>query len=252
MKKSFIGILAATIILSGCGTSQMAVGDPNAVLVGAAIGSNVGGAIGGLIGDSNGGWRGGYRGSAIGTIIGTIAGAAIANAATAPKKQEEYSYRIERTQPYPPQSGRQPQASAIDHLRIRNIRFIDDSRNHVINSGENCKVIFEIMNEGNKTAYNVVPVVVETTGMKRIYISPSVMIEQITPRNGVKYTANISAGERIKTGNVTIRIAIADEYGDEYDWQEFSFAHTTVEQCLNSSFSKKWNNSNLLSKKKNA
>ena len=203
MKKSFIGILAATIILSGCGTSQMAAGDPNAVLAGAAIGSNVGGAIGGLIGDSNGGWRG----SAIGTIIGTIAGAAIANAATAPKKQEEYSYRIERTQPYPPQSGRQPQASAIDHLRIRNIRFIDDSRNHVINSGENCKVIFEIMNEGNKTAYNVVPVV---------------MIEQITPHNGVKYTANISAGERIKTGNVTIRIAIADEYGDEYDWQEFS------------------------------
>ena len=61
MKKSFIGILAATIILSGCGTSQMAVGDPNAVLAGAAIGSNVGGAIGGLIGDSNGGWRGGYR-----------------------------------------------------------------------------------------------------------------------------------------------------------------------------------------------
>ena len=57
MKKSFIGILAATIILSGCGTSQMAVGDPNAVLAGAAIGSNVGGAIGGLIGDSNGGWR---------------------------------------------------------------------------------------------------------------------------------------------------------------------------------------------------
>ena len=222
MKKSFIGILAATIILSGCGTSQMAAGDPNAVLAGAAIGSNVGGAIGGLIGDSNGGWRGGYRGSAIGTIIGTIAGAAIANAATAPKKQEEYSYRIERTQPYPPQSGRQPQASAINHLRIRNIRFIDDSRNHVINSGENCKVIFEIMNEGNKTAYNVVPVVAETTGMKRIYISPSVMIEQITPRNGVKYTANISAGERIKTGNVTRRIAIADEYGDEYDWQEFS------------------------------
>ena len=50
MKKSFIGILAATIILSGCGTSQMAAGDPNAVLAGAAIGSNVGGAIGGIPG----------------------------------------------------------------------------------------------------------------------------------------------------------------------------------------------------------
>ena len=66
------------------------------------------------------------------------------------------------------------------------------------------------------------PVVAETTGMKRIYISPSVMIEQITPHNGVKYTANISAGERIKTGNVTIRIAIADEYGGRI-WTGRSF-----------------------------
>ena len=70
MKKSFIGILAATIIPQRMRHKcQMAAGDPNAVLAGAAIGSNVGGAIGGLIGDSNGGWRGGYRGSAIGTII---------------------------------------------------------------------------------------------------------------------------------------------------------------------------------------
>lgn len=217
-----IGILALALLCSGCGTSGMASGDPNAVFAGAAIGGNVGGAIGGLIGDSNGGWRGGYRGSAIGTIVGTIAGAAIANAATAPKKQEEYSYRIERTQPYPPQYEARPLPSAIDCLKIRNIRFIDDNRNHVIDSGENCKVIFEIINEGDKTAYNVVPVVAETTGMKRLYISPSVMIEQITPRDGVKYTANINAGERIKTGNVVIRIAVADEYGDEYDWQEFS------------------------------
>lgn len=87
MKKSFIGILAATIILSGCGTSQMAAGDPNAVLAGAAIGSNVGGAIGGLIGDSNGGWRGGYRGSAIGTIIGTIAGAPLPMQPQPPKSR---------------------------------------------------------------------------------------------------------------------------------------------------------------------
>ena len=48
------------------------------------------------------------------------------------------------------------------------------------------------------------------------------MIEQIAPQDGVKYTANVSAGDKIKTGNVNIRIAVADEYGDEYDWQEFS------------------------------
>ena len=215
----FIGILALAMLCSGCSTNRMAAGDPGAVLAGASIGGNVGGAIGGLIGESNRGWRGGYRGSAIGTIVGTTAGAAIANAATAPKQTEEYSYRVERTQPSRPQ----PQySSAIENLRIHNIRFIDANRDHTINSGENCKVIFEIINEGNRTAFNVVPVVAEITGMKRIYISPSVMIEQIKPHEGVKYTASINAGERIKTGEVIIRVAVADENGQEYDWQEFS------------------------------
>lgn len=69
------------------------------------------------------------------------------------------------------------------------------------------------MNEGNQTIYNVVPIVTETTGMKRIYISPPVMVEQIAPHNGVKYTANISAGDRIKTGDITIRVAVADGNG---------------------------------------
>ena len=206
----FIGILALAMLCSGCSTNRMAAGDPGAVLAGASIGGNVGGAIGGLIGESNRGWRGGYRGSAR---------AAIANAATAPKQTEEYSYRVERTQPSRPQ----PQySSAIENLRIHNIRFIDANRDHTINSGENCKVIFEIINEGNRTAFNVVPVVAEITGMKRIYISPSVMIEQIKPHEGVKYTASINAGERIKTGEVIIRVAVADENGQEYDWQEFS------------------------------
>lgn len=221
MKRQIAVLTASLLILSGCGTSRMASGDPGAIFAGAAIGGNVGSAIGGLIGDNHGGWRGGYRGSAIGTIIGTIAGAAIGNAVSAPK-QEEFSYQIERTELYEPQPETYPAPSVFDNLRIRNIRFIDDNRDHIITSGENSKVIFEIMNEGNQTIYNVVPIVTETTGMKRIYISPPVMVEQIAPHNGVKYTANISAGDRIKTGDITIRVAVADGNGQQYDWQEFS------------------------------
>ena len=211
-------------MLGGCASGRM--GNPGAIVGGAAIGGSLGSSIGGLIGDNNHGWRGGYRGSAIGNIVGTIAGAAIGNALTAPKPDpiEEYAYvpEVRQGQSHSRYKPRTQVQQQMAQLKLRKIRFIDDNRNHAIDGGESSKIIFEIMNEGNKTAYNVVPVVVETTGMKRIYISPSVMIEQITPRNGVKYTANISAGERIKTGNVTIRIAIADEYGDEYDWQEFS------------------------------
>lgn len=221
MKKYLIGFLTLALTCNGCGTSRTVSGNPGAIFAGASIGGNVGSAIGGLIGDNNGGWRGGYRGSAIGTIIGTIAGAAIGNAVSTPK-QEEHSYRIEREESYEPPHETHRPPSPFNALKIRNLRFIDDSRDHTINSGENSKVIFEIMNEGKQTVYNVVPMVAETTGMKRIYISPSVMIEQIAPHDGMKYTATISAGERIKTGNVVIRVAVADGNGQQYDWQEFS------------------------------
>lgn len=220
MKKFFIGITIAAMALSSCGTGRTLSGDPNATMAGAAMGSHLGGAIGGLIGDSNSGYRGRYRGSAIGTIIGTIAGAAIGNAITTPRQREDDSYHIERRTPQPSESGHR--RSAMNDLKICNIRFIDDNRDHIIQSGENSKVIFEIINEGEQTVHNVVPLVAETTGMKRIYVSPSVMIEQIAPDNGVKYTANISAGERIKNGTIIIHLAITDEDGQEYDWQEFS------------------------------
>lgn len=214
--------MVALLLLSSCGTTQGLSGDAGATLAGASIGGNIGSAIGGLIGENNRGPRGAYRGSAIGSIIGTIAGAAIANAATTPK-QEEGSFRVERTpQQEDAYAQRMHRNEVFEALRIRNIRFIDDDRNHVISSNERSKVIFEIVNEGRETAYNVVPVVSETTGMKRIYISPSVVIEALQPGDGVKYTANINAGNRIKTGEITLHIGVADDYGQEYDWQEFS------------------------------
>ncbi|MBQ8502081.1 MAG: glycine zipper family protein [Bacteroides sp.] len=224
MKQFFALCLVAGVLLSSCGTTRGLSGDPGATLAGASIGGHLGSAIGGLIGEGNNGPRGAFRGSSIGSIIGTIAGAAIANAATAPRN-EEGSYAVQRT-PQSPQryESAQPYSAAVDGLRIRNIRFIDDSRNHIISSGESSKVIFEIVNEGRQVARHVIPVVSEATGMKRIYISPSVVVEQIAPGDGVKYTANIRAGKRIKSGHITLHLAVADEYGREYDWQEFDIS----------------------------
>lgn len=205
-------ILLAALLLTGCGTSQGLSGDPNAVLTGAAIGGNVGSAIGGLIGESSHDWRGGYRGSAIGTIVGTLAGAAIGNAITTPKNPKN-----ERQRP-----ATQPYNEALDALRICHIRFIDEGRNQTVNAGEDCKIIFEIVNEGEQVACNVIPSVSERSGMKHIYISPSVMVEQIDPGEGVKYTAHLTAGRRLKAGELVIRLAVTDENGSEYDWQEFT------------------------------
>ena len=211
MKKQLTVILLSALLLSGCASGRM--GNPGAIMAGASIGGSLGSSIGGLIGDNNHGWRGGYRGSAIG------------NALTAPRQEqiEEDAYipevREVRVQKYKKQPQVQP---PISQLKLRKIRFIDDNRSHVIDAGENSKIIFEIMNEGRKPVYNVVPVV-ETVGkVKHLGISPSVMIEEILPGEGIRYTASIHAGERLKDGEVTFRVAVADENGVICDSQEFT------------------------------
>ena len=222
MKKQLTVFLLSVLLLSGCASGRM--GNPGAIVAGASIGGSLGGSIGGLIGDNNRGWRGGYRGSAIGNIVGTIAGAAIGSALTAPRQEpiEDDAYvpevREVRVQKYKKQSVQQP----VSQLKLRRIRFIDDNRSHVIDAGENSKIIFEIMNEGRKPVYNVVSVV-ETVGkVKHIGISPSVMVEEILPGEGIRYTASIHAGDRLKDGEVTFRVAVADENGVICDSQEFT------------------------------
>lgn len=219
MKRSIIYALAAVLLLSGCGTMNNA----GAVFTGASIGGSMGSAIGGIAGESRHGWHGGYRGSAIGTIVGTLAGAAIGGAVSAQKHQERDTYPVERTEAYTTstaQDYRQTSSANIDKLRIRNIRFIDANRDHAISSEESSQVIFEVINEGNETAYSIVPVV--STDNKRLFVSPSVLIEQINPHGGIKYTAYIKAGKRLSNGRTAIRLAIADDMGQEYDCQEFT------------------------------
>ncbi|MDE6163233.1 MAG: glycine zipper family protein [Bacteroides sp.] len=224
MKKRLTVILLSALILSGCASGRM--GNPGAIMAGASIGGSLGSSIGGLIGDNNRGWRGGYRGSAIGNIVGTIAGAAIGGALTAPKHEpiEDDAYvpevREVRVQKYKkqPQQVQRP----LTQLKLRKIRFIDDNRSHVIDAGENSKIIFEIMNEGRNPVYNVVPVVETVEKVKHLGISPSVMIEEILPGEGIRYTASIHAGEKLKDGEVTFRVAVADENGMICDSQEFT------------------------------
>lgn len=221
MKKQAVIVLSFALLLSGCATGRM--GDPGAILVGASIGGALGSATGSIIGDDHYGWRGSYRGSAIGTIVGTIAGAAIGSALTAPKQNpDDYAYIPEIRSDEAPRYQNSKVKQSFAQLRIRNIRFIDDSRRRTINAGESSKVIFEIMNEGKTAVRNVVPIVEQLTKIKHIGISPSVMIEEILPGNGIKYTAWIYAGAKLKDGEATLRVAVSDENAVICDSQEFT------------------------------
>lgn len=215
MKKSTfpLYLLAATMLLSSCGTPQYAA-DGRAVASGAAWGGYLGSAIGGIIGDANDGCRGSYRGSAIGSLVGVVAGAAIGGLVDSNRKQNQQTIE---TEPVTDEEAN----SAVGHLRISNIRFIDESRNQKLQSRENSKVIFDIINQSNQPVYDVVPQVSETTGNRKILISPTVMIERIEPKGGMKYTANIYADGKLRAGSIVIRLSLTDAMGYEYDWQEF-------------------------------
>lgn len=133
MKQKIIVLGLATLLLCGCGSTYQAT----STLAGASIGGNVGGAIGGLVG-SNRHWDGGYRGSAIGTLVGTLAGAAIGGAISSTQKRKaQEGYPVEEQRVYTPQPSDIP--SSVGYLQIRNIRFIDENRNHVIESEEQAK-----------------------------------------------------------------------------------------------------------------
>lgn len=96
-------------------------------------------------------------------------------------------------------------------LEIVNARFVDGNEDNCLNRNETCKVIFEILNRGHKPVYDVVPTVVETTGNKHIFISPSIHVEKISPGSGVRYTAMVKADRKLKDGMARFCVSVIHE-----------------------------------------
>lgn len=96
-------------------------------------------------------------------------------------------------------------------LEIVNARFVDDNEDNCLNRNETCKVIFEIVNRGHAPVYDVVPTVVETTGNKHIFISPSIHVEKISPGSGVRYTAMVKSDRKLKDGMARFCVSVIHE-----------------------------------------
>ena len=92
-------------------------------------------------------------------------------------------------------------------IEIRNPRFVDDNYDNVLGSNELSKVIFEVVNTSNRTLYDLQPTVVEASGNKRIYISPSVHVESLAPGAAIRYTAMVKAG-KMKDGTATFCLSV--------------------------------------------
>jgi len=96
-------------------------------------------------------------------------------------------------------------------IEVRNATFIDNDGDGILKAGEESKVAFEIMNRSDRPLHNVMPTVVETTGNKRIHISPSIVVEKIMPNRGVRYTATVVGDRKLKDGEISIKVAVAQD-----------------------------------------
>ena len=201
--KNLFCLLLSMVLFTSCYTVSMS-GSPAAVSAGASIG----GVLGSIVGERAGGWHG----SQFGSLVGTVAGAAIGNAVTTPRTEKVVIEEKSEANPYYVPSG----------LQVTNIRFIDDNRNHTIDAEENCKLIFDIVNEGDYSAYNITPIIEEVSGMKHISISPSVQISYLPQGEKVRYTATIAGGKRLKSGEAVFRIYTSESNGAVSEAHEFA------------------------------
>ena len=200
--KNLFCLLLSMVLFTSCYTVSMS-GSPASVSAGASIG----GVIGSIVGDRAGGWHG----SQFGALVGTVAGAAIGNAVTTPRTEKVVVGNKSETSPYYAPSG----------LQVTNIRFIDDNRNHTIDAEENCKLIFDIVNAGDYSAYNITPIIEELSGMKHISISPSVQISYLPQGEKVRYTATVAGGKRLKSGEAVFRVYTSESNGAVSEAHEF-------------------------------
>lgn len=134
----------------------------------------------------------------------TMGNAPMANApmSNAPSSQSVDASRVEQIYGNAKSDGK---------LTIRNVRFADSNGDGMLSGDEIGRVSFEIYNETAAPIYNFDPSVVEAEANKRIYISPSVRVENIMPGQGLRYTATVKADRRIKDGEIRLLVSAQKE-----------------------------------------
>ena len=238
MKKGILLLVLAGLLLSSCGTYTGA---------GAYAGGQFGAIIGSAIGGISDGRRGSDYGTLIGMAGGAIIGAVVGNAADRAQAERIEDYRRRRVEreadatatapddgvfdptnsgddrivfntdsvaatpvtPAVPATPAAPREISLDEgLQILNARFIDANGDGVLVAGEECKIVFEIMNRTGRPVYDVQPVVMEMENNRHIHISQNLHIESIMPGKGIRYTATIKGGSRLREGTARIRVGI--------------------------------------------
>jgi hypothetical protein len=241
MKKTLLTLMGSVLLMSSCGTYT-----GEGAATGAAFGSILGSAIGGISGGWRGHDIGTIVGMAGGAAIGAAVGAA-ADQREQQKyeayQRDRYGYQSGRGSYGNDRYGNGSYSSSDDsgfdatnsgddrivfdgagpqgssskpetirmtspQIEICNARFIDGDNDGVMRPGEECRVVFEVMNRSSVTLYDVQPTVIDVSGNKHIQISPNLHVESIAPNTGIRYTATILPDKKLKDGEVVIQVGV--------------------------------------------
>lgn len=209
MKKGLTIAVGGLLLLSSCGTYTA-----SGAYTGATFGNVIGSAIGGI----TGGWRGHDVGSLIGTVGGAVVGAAVGQAMENAESRKYEQARSDNSYPYddrivfddqPADRTDTYAVSSTPKLEIRNARIEDTDHDGALVRGEQCVVRFEIHNTSDRPVFDVRPMVMDVTGNKHVNVSPNLTIESIQPHQGLRYTATILADNRLKNGEIVVRVSVA-------------------------------------------
>ena len=238
MKKYSLIALSAVILISSCDTYAGAGAYAGSSL-GAVLGSAIGGLAGGRYGSDVGTIVGMAGGAVVGAAVGDASDRRNERevyADTRTSRQRSVPPQVSDDSGFDPNNSgddriydfnssdyngdytaakptiNMPMQSSVEnlaeglkyipHIEIRNARFVDANENGSISRGELCKIIFEIYNNGSAPAFDVQPSVLELTGNKHIYVSPSVHVEKIEAGKGIRYTSMVKADNRLNNGKL--------------------------------------------------
>lgn len=241
-RKFFIIMFSAALVLSGCHNS----------VDGAYTGANFGYVLGSAIGGITGGWHGHDFGALIGTVSGMATGAAI-GASKEKARMKKIDERIgaksadgssgsdARWKNAGDSLANQPSqaddrvdfgltAPGEPPLEIRHAGIFETKRDGVLTRGEECKVKFEIYNNSDAPIFDVRPIVGDVTENKHVKISPNLLVESIGPHKGIRYTATIQAGKKLKNGEIKVMVGVA-HHQQEVKSQTRYFTVTTAKEA---------------------
>ena len=208
MKKVFLTLVIVAVTLTSCGSIGFGIGAPG-------MGGMIGGTLGSIAGDATGG----RYGSQIGGLIGTVAGVAIGTAITQQQIQGQMEEASTRSVA-PASATVLPEAQS--DIVLTNFYLVDDNDDGIIEAKENCKITFDVENNGSSVVKDITPTLELLSDVKGIKVGKPTVIGFLSPNSKITYSVPITTTSSLKSGEVDFRAYAVDGSGAYSESVEFT------------------------------